>query len=175
MTGKRLARTVLGLSLLAVGLWLAGVRGRAMAAPANAGLAAPSAGNYDIVYVRQPRSGPNTHMTWPEVFHPGTFQPGSDLMLLHPNGTEEVLLDTTNGAVTDPFISFDGQWVLYSYAPDVRLSASNYQRGYLPNAGADIYRMHLATRQIVRLTFQEFTPNTGAGNWLESNPLNPPG
>src|SRR5688500_8294838 len=125
MLGIRLARTILGLTLLAVGLGLAGVGGRAMAAPVSAGLAAPAAVTYDIVYVRQPRSGNNTHMTWPEVFHPGTFQPGSDLMLLHPNGTEEVLVDTTHGAITDPFISFDGQWVLYSFAPDVRLSASN--------------------------------------------------
>ena len=37
------------------------------------------------------------------------------------------------------------------------------------------YRIHLASRTIERLTFGEFTPNTGAGNWDESNPVNPPG
>jgi hypothetical protein len=134
---------------------------------------APGVG-YDIVYVRQPRKGDNTHTVWPEVFHPGTVEPGSDLMLLHPNGAEEVLVDTTSGAVTDPFISFDGQYVYYSFFPDVTANELNTQRGNLPYQGADIYRMHLGTRQAQRLTFQEFTPNTGAGNWLESNPVNPP-
>ena len=129
---------------------------------------------YDIVYVRQPRHGDATHAIWPEVFHPGTFEPGSDLVLLRANGSEEVLVDTLNGAVTDPFVSFDAQWVYYSFSPDVRLSASNTQRGNLPLAGADIYRINLATRVIQRLTHQEFTPNTGSGNWLESNPVDPP-
>ena len=128
---------------------------------------------YDVVYVRQPRRGDNTHIVWPEVCHPGRVEPGSDLMLLHPNGAEEVLVVAGNGAVTDPFISFDGQWVYYVYFPDARLEQANYQRGYLPLQGSDIYRLHLASRRIERLTHQEFTPNLGAGAWDESNPVNP--
>ena len=128
---------------------------------------------YDIVYVRQARFGDNTNTTWPEVFHPARIDPGADLMLLHPDGSEEVLVAGGNGAVTDPFLSFDAQWCYYSLFPDVRASATNYQRGDLPYAGADIYRIHLGTRQIERLTHQEFTPNTGAGNW-HANPVNPP-
>ncbi len=50
-------------------------------------------------------------------------------MLLHPDGSEEVLVAGGNGAVTDPFVSFDAQWVYYSYFPDVRPQAFNYQRG----------------------------------------------
>lgn len=46
----------------------------------------------------------------------------------------------------------------------------NYQRGDLPYEGCDIYKIHLTTRQIVRLTFQEFTPNTGAGKWNYADP-----
>lgn len=129
--------------------------------------------NYDIVYVRQPRFGDNVNTTWPEVFHPAEIDPGADLMLLHPNGSEEVLVAGGNGSVTDPFLSFDAQWVYYSYFPDMRPAAINPQRG-LPHAGADIFRIHLPTRAIERLTHGEFTPNTGAGNWDENNPLNPP-
>ncbi len=44
----------------------------------------------------------------------------------------------------------------------------------LPIAGAEIYRINLASRMIQRLTHEEFTPNTGSGNWLESNPVDPP-
>lgn len=66
--------------------------------------------SYDIVYVRQPRFGDNNNTTWPEVFHPARLDPGVDLMLLHTNGTEEVLVAGGNGGVTDPFISFDGKW-----------------------------------------------------------------
>jgi len=129
--------------------------------------------DYDIVYVRQPRHGDDINTTWPEVFHPAQLDPGADLMLLHPDGSEEVLVAGGNGSVTDPFVSFDAQWVYYSLFPDLRPEAINSQRS-LPRRGADIYRIHLATRQIQRLTHGEFTPNTGAGNWDESNPLDPP-
>ena len=70
--------------------------------------------DYDIVYVRQPRFGDNQNTTWPEIFHPGRIDPGADLMLLHPDGSEEVLVDCTNCSVTDPFISFDAQWIYYA-------------------------------------------------------------
>jgi len=140
---------------------------------AASALPAAAAVNFDIVYVRQPRFGDQINTTWPEVFHPGRIDPGADLMLLRPDGSEEVLVAGGNGSVTDPMLSFDAQWVYYSYFPDMRPSAINTQRD-LPLAGADIYRLHLSSRQIERLTFGEFTPNTGAGQWDESNPLNPP-
>ena len=128
---------------------------------------------YDVVYVRQPRYGDDTATIWPEVFHPARIDPGADLVLLHPDGREEVLVAAGNGAVTDPFVSFDARWVYYAYFPDVR-----YPQGYntqrdLPWAGADVYKIHLPTRQVVRLTHDEFTPNTGAGHFDESNPVDP--
>ncbi len=141
----------------------------ASATTANAG--APVVG-YDIVYVRQVRFGDTTNTTWPEVSHPGRIDPGADLMLLHPDGSEEVLVAGGVGSVTDPFISFDGEWVYYSLFYDMRPEAINSQRS-LPRLGADIFRINLATRQIEQLTFGEFTPNTGAGNYDESNPLDP--
>ena len=137
--------------------------------------ATPAAGAlpYDVVYVRQPRYGDATNTTWPEVFHPARIDPGADLMLLHPDGSEEVLVAGGIGAVTDPFVSFDAQWVYYSYFPDARPEALNYQRA-LFYAGADIFRINLATRRVQQLTFGEFTPNTGAGNFDESDPVSPP-
>lgn len=136
------------------------------------GSSAAFAVGYDIVYVRQPRFGDDTNTTWPEVSHPAAIDPGADLMLLHPDGSEELLVAGGNGAVTDPFVSFDGEWVYYSLFPDMRQPAINAQRG-LPYQGADIYRIHLQSRQIERLTFGEFTPNTGAGSFDESDPVNP--
>ncbi len=62
----------------------------------------------------------------------------------------------------------------YSRFPDLRTARLNYQRGDLPYDGCDIFRIHLGTREIQQLTHGEFTPNTGAGNWDESNPLDPP-
>src|SRR5438552_261240 len=159
---KRLLLCAFALSLLVA------VSGALAASPQSLAV------SYDIVYVRQPRLGDSTNITWPEVFHPGTVEPGSDLVLLHPNGTEEVLVDTTDGAVTDPFVSFDGQWVYYAFFPNVQPGQLNNQRGNLPYAGSDIYRINLPTRQIQRLTNQEFTPNTGAGHWDEANPVDPP-
>ena len=126
---------------------------------------------YDIVYVRQPRFGDFENTTWPEVFHPGRLDPGADLVLLRTNGTEEILIDCEVCSVTDPFVSFDGQWVFYSLFHD--LTQLNSQRSNLPRLGADIFRINLASRQIEQLTHGEFTPNTGNGNWDENNPLNP--
>ncbi len=129
--------------------------------------------DYDIVYVRQARFGDMVNTTWPEIFHPGRMDPGADLMLLHPDGSEEVLVDCDSCGVTDPVISFDAQWVYYSLFHDLSAGSLNTQRGDLPYQGADIYRLNLNTRAIEQLTFGKFTPNTGAGNWDESNPLNP--
>lgn len=127
--------------------------------------------DYDIVYVRQPRYGDVDETIWPEVFHPGRIDPGADLMLLHPGGNEEVLFRGGDGAVTDPFITFDGTAVLFSYFPDVRPSAVNGQRNNLPRRGADIFRLDLRTRQVQQLTHGEFEPNLGAGAWDERDPV----
>jgi len=108
--------------------------------------------NFDIVYVRQPRYGDNTNTTWPEVFHPARLDPDADLMLLHPNGSEEVLVAGGNGGVTDPFISFDGQWCYYVLFPDLRPSALNGQRGDLPYAGCDIYKINLTRPPMPKAT-----------------------
>jgi hypothetical protein len=43
----------------------------------------------------------------------------ADLMLLHPNGKEEVLVSGGAGSVTDPMVSFDGAWVYYSLLHDL--------------------------------------------------------
>ncbi|MFM8410472.1 MAG: hypothetical protein ACKOCT_09360, partial [Alphaproteobacteria bacterium] len=128
--------------------------------------------DYDVVYVRQPRYGDTTATTWPEVFHPAQVDPGADLVLLHPDGSEEVLVEGGIGSVTDPFVSFDAQWVYYAYFHDARPQSRNPQRG-LFFRGSDVYRVHLATRRIEQLTHGEFTPNTGAGNFDESNPVDP--
>lgn len=126
---------------------------------------------YDIVYVRQVRFGDFQNTIWPEIFHPGRMDPGADLVLLHTDGTEEILVDCDDCGVTDPFISFDAKWVFYSLFHD--LTELNTQRGDLPKSGADIFRVNLATREIQQLTHGEFTPNTGNGNWDESNPVDP--
>ena len=50
-------------------------------------------------------------------------------------------------------------------SPNLQPDRLNVQRNGLPRDGSDIYRIHLGTRVIERLTHQEFTPNTGAGKW----------
>ncbi|HKB40084.1 MAG TPA: hypothetical protein VKD72_26850, partial [Gemmataceae bacterium] len=112
--------------------------------------------DYDIVYVRAPRfvpgrGGKQRPSAWPEIAHPTNIDPGYDLMLLHPDGKEELLVEGGKGSVTDPFVAFDGQWVYYAYYHDPAQSA-----------GSDIYKIHVPTRKVVRLTHQEYTPNTAA-------------
>jgi hypothetical protein len=130
----------------------------------------PNVVGYDIVYVRAPRFGDSRNSQWPEVFNPGLLDAGADLMLLHPDGREEMLVKGGAGSVTDPFISFDALWCYYAYFPNLQPDHLNGQRSLLPADGADIYRINLQTRVVQRLTHQEFTPNTGAGNWDLEHP-----
>lgn len=113
--------------------------------------------DYDIVYVRAPR-GANGKGRWAEVGDPRTMEPGADLMLLRPDGKEEVLVAVEpHESIADPFVSFDGQSVYYVKMHDA-----------LKHKGADIYRIHVPTRKNTRLTQQVFTPNTGAADWSKT-------
>ena len=119
--------------------------------------------DYDIVYVRAPRSGDKDRSLWPEISHPSLMDSNADLVLLHPDGSEAVLVKGgADGAVTDPFVSLDGKWVFYSH---VRGLSGTSQHGKFPRGGADIYKINLKSREIVRLTHQRYTPNTGATDW----------
>jgi hypothetical protein len=125
--------------------------------------------NYDIVYVRAPRNGDTTLSDWPEVFNPTKMEAGADLMLLRPDGSEDVLFAAGNGAVIDPVVSFDAKWVYFAYFPDVRASARNSQRDRAPTGGSDIYKINLATRAVVRLTQQTWEPPAGGIKWSSNH------
>ena len=96
---------------------------------------------------------------WPEIGHPYNLQSATDLMVLHPDGSEEVLVAGGKGAIADPYVSFDAEWVYYTYFHDV---SRNNEYG---SGGADVYKVQVKTRKIVRLTQQQFTPNTGVADW----------
>ena len=74
---------------------------------------------YDIVYVRAPRTVKGNDgkehpaPVWPEIGHVYNLNAVTDLMLLHPDGTDEVLVAGGKGAIADPYVSFDGEWVYY--------------------------------------------------------------
>ena len=110
--------------------------------------------DYDIVYVRAPRfvlrGGKQRPSAWPEIGHPTNIDAGYDLMLLHPDGKEEVLVKGGEGSIADPYVSFDAEWVYYAH----------FYLGKL-GRGSDIYKVHVKSRKVVRLTQQESTPNTG--------------
>ena len=119
--------------------------------------------DYDIVYVRAPRSGDKDGSLWSEIAHPSLMDAGADLILLHPDGMGETLVEGgADGAVTDPMVSLDGEWVFYSH---VRGLGGTSQHGRFPKGGADIFKINLKSREIVRLTDQRYTPNTGAADW----------
>jgi hypothetical protein len=114
--------------------------------------------DYDIVYVRARRAGDEKHKRFYTDFsQPVTLEPGADLMLLKPDGAEELLVAGGDGSITDPMVSFDGQWVYYSRLYDLR----KHNPWSPPSAGADLYKIHVPTRKIVRLTNQVFERNAG--------------
>jgi hypothetical protein len=124
--------------------------------------------DYDIVYVRAPRwvndkdskdGKQRPAPVWPEIGHPYNLHAVTDLMLLHTDGSEEILVEGGKGAIADPYVSFDGQWVYYTHFHDAS------RNGTEGSGGADIYKVHVKTRKITRLTQQQFTPNTGVADW----------
>jgi hypothetical protein len=118
--------------------------------------------DYDIVYVRAKRAGDKVHKRYFTDFsQPVTMEPGADLMLLHSDGKEELLVAGGDGSITDPVVSFDGKWVYYSHIYNLK----NHNQWNPPREGADIFKIHVPTRKIVRLTNQRFSPNTGATKW----------
>jgi hypothetical protein len=128
--------------------------------------------DYDIVYVRAPRfvserDGRQRPSRWPEIGHPTNIDPGYDLVVLHADGSEEVLVAAGDGSIADPYVSFDGQWIYYTL---FHKPASGEWNG-----GADIYKVHAKTREIVRLTRQQFTPNTGVADWSSDYRQEQPG
>ncbi len=119
--------------------------------------------DFDIVYVRAPRRGDKGRTTWTEIAHPALMDAGADLMLLHPDGKEERLVaGGEDDSITDPFVSLDGESVYYSHLRGLKGTS---QHGQPPFQGADIYKIHVKSRKVVRLTHQQFTPNTGAADW----------
>jgi Hydrazine synthase alpha subunit middle domain len=121
--------------------------------------------DYDIVYVRAPRfekgddGKERPASVWPEIGHPYNLHAATDLMLLHPDGSEEVLVAGGKGAIADPYVSFDAEWVYYTRFHEAR------RNGPYGSGGADVCKVHVKTRKIVRLTEQQFTPNTGVADW----------
>jgi hypothetical protein len=73
------------------------------------GVEVGAAVTYPIVYVRAPRYGDSGFTKWAEVINPVQMEPGADLMLLQPDGREEVLFAAGNGAVIDPVPSLDAR------------------------------------------------------------------
>src|SRR6516164_8345840 len=119
--------------------------------------------DYDIVYVRAPRfvmrDGKQRPSAWPEIGHPTNINAGYDLMLLHPDGSEEVLVAGGEGSIADPFVSFDAEWVYYAH----------FYLGKL-GTGSDIYKLHVKSKKVVRLTHQESTPNSGCDAFTKAAP-----
>jgi hypothetical protein len=121
--------------------------------------------NYPIVAVRAPRLGDDRPSSWQEVMRPVSGEPGSSLVIIQPDGTEQVLVDAgADGMVMDPSPSLDGQWVYYAFVPNQRQRNVGVT-GAPAYSGSDIYKINVATKQIVRLTNQEWTPARGVAKW----------
>ena len=132
----------------------------AIAAPEEVGV------DYDIVYVRYPAVDANDpYVTIPQGEQPYSIARGADLMLLHPDGSEEVLVDCETCSVMDPFISFDGHYVYYSRIDNIPQTPSNDSDS---QTGGFIYKIDLtsaAPKPQIQLTYDDgFDCDNYAGN-----------
>jgi hypothetical protein len=122
--------------------------------------------DYPIVYVRVPRPYPKAYYGINHLNQAGLHQtnaPGAELRLLHPDGRDESLVSVgAQESITDPVVSFDGQWVYYARFHHMTTGATASMTKLQSRKGADIYKVHVPTRKVVPLTTQQRTPNTGA-------------
>ena len=108
--------------------------------------------DYDIVYVRAPRTARSKDgkerlaMVWPDASEPFNMHASTDLMLLHPDGKDELLVSGAPGAIADPYVSFDAQWVYYTHYLDLT------GRG-----GADVYKVNVKTRKVIPVSYTHLT------------------
>lgn len=120
--------------------------------------------DYPIAYVRAPRAGDKIHKRFYTDFSaPITMEPGADLMLLHPDGREEILAEGGEGSVTDPIVSLDGEWIYFTRIYNLQ-QAGQWDP---PREGADIFKIHVKTKRLVRLTNQRFVPNDAVADWSD--------
>lgn len=113
--------------------------------------------NYDIVYVRYPAESPGgKFVKIPQGEQPYVIETGADLMLLHPDGSETILVDCKKCSVMDPVISFDGNTVYYSLIKYAGQASPSW-----------LYKIHLNKKPIkpIRLTYDDgFDSDFYAGN-----------
>jgi hypothetical protein len=131
--------------------------------------------DYPIVYVRVPRPYPKEYYNINHLNQAGLHQtnaPGAELRVLYPDGRDESLVPVTEKeSITDPMVSFDGQWVYFARFHEMDTGATASMTNLQSRRGADIYKIHVATRKLVQLTQQTRTPNTGAiKTGVESHP-----
>jgi hypothetical protein len=131
--------------------------------------------DYPIVYVRVPRPYPKAYAGINHLNQAGLHQtnaPGAELRLLYPDGRDEALVPVeARESITDPVVSFDAQWVYFAKFHDMNTGPSASMTLLQSRKGADIYKVHVASRKVVQLTTQERTPNTGAiAAGVESHP-----
>ncbi len=119
----------------------------------------PTSVCYDIIYVRYPIADtPGGRVALPAGEKPYILKAGADLMLLKEGGAEIVLVDCTDCSVMDPFISYDGRTVYYSY--NVFLTSQPFGP-YGDNFESWIYKIHLEGHpdfnnyQPIRLTYDD--------------------
>jgi hypothetical protein len=87
-------------------------------------------------------------------------------MLLPANSsTPTVLKAGGNGAVLDPFVTYDAAHVYYSYCPDMRPTALNPQRYSLPHQGCNIRKYTFATGADIEVVGQSFWRPSGLVPW----------
>ena len=131
--------------------------------------------DFPIVYVRVPRPYPKAYYGINHLNQAGLHQtnaPGAELRLLHPDGRDESLVPVEpQESITDPVVSFDGQWVYFAKFHQMTTGATANMTKLQSRKGADIYKIHVPTRKVVQLTSQQRTPNTGAvPAGMESHP-----
>ncbi|MFT5524904.1 MAG: hypothetical protein ACI9HK_002868, partial [Pirellulaceae bacterium] len=122
--------------------------------------------DFPVVYVRVPRPYPKEYYNINHLNQAGLHQtnaPGAELRLLHPNGKDELLVPVEpHESITDPVVSFDGEWVYFAKFHHMATGASASMTNLQSRKGSDIYKIHVPSRKLVQLTSQVRTPNTGA-------------
>ncbi len=115
--------------------------------------------DYPIVYVESEPAPANVRGLL-ETGHPWPATP-SKLVVMRPGGVREVLVDPgPAAAVFDPKVSLDGQYVYYAQCDNVLVLFDNLSPSR-PAAGADLWRVNVATGEKQQFPMQTPAPFAG--------------
>lgn len=109
--------------------------------------------DFPVVTVKAPRQGDSIRTYWQEADKPYQLDGNTDLVLINPDGSEQILFDCSDTqAVIDPNVSFNGEVVYFSLVEGIQNHTGSF---------SNILKVNVLTSELKPLTSVTDSFNSG--------------